>query len=215
METPIKELLTTASNHRLTATVADLADELNRRMDEAENLGRSKPEIGKLREKGRAAIAKATVKLADEEIERIRAELDNRRRDYADELDRNLTRRSIELEEARTRFGAMGEGELRAELERITTADFITEAPNVVDELFRTAKGSGVDPGEWGAYRKLVLDKNYRQPWLQNPEARGLNTELSAYEKIEPFTVPLVMRENGRVKTSSLAVDDLLDGGER
>ena len=214
-KTDMREILATASNNRVTAIILELTDKLNERLAESKALGRSPDELSKIRQKGKEEITKATLSLADSEAKRIAGELDKRRREYLDDREKHTAKRALELEEARTRFGAMGDDELKAELERISTADFITDSPIIVDELFRTAKSAGIDAAERDAYRTLVIEKNYREPWTQNAEARGLQAELKVYAETKPYTVPVVSRDGSTTRTAAISVDDLLTGGDR
>jgi hypothetical protein len=207
---PMKTIVESAKNASFGNAVVQLADELNRKMFEHKELGRPKAYREKVYHEGRTAIGLRIFEESQKERERIDGELAQREHDWREQVEKKSTARSHALQFAQNKAGAMSDAELTAQLEKYTTADFITDDPNVVDAYFSESRlRDGIT--ETDTFRELVTAKSYDSPWLQNPESAQLVRERNMYNSAKRFEIPVVDLGG---KTASVSLDDFLDGSD-
>jgi hypothetical protein len=207
-ENPVVELVRNGKNKIVTGLALELSDALNGAIAQAKEREFPKSRTDKMYEEGRDEIGRRLFEAVDARAQAIRDEFAKAENSYADDNARHINRKVAELAIAQNRYDAMGVGELNSELENIATGEFITVDPNFVDALFTAARTAGVDVN---AYRELVIEKNYRSPWLQDPEGKALNDELKMSESCKGFDFPCVFDGEG---VTMFSVDDLLEGVE-
>ncbi|MBM4388674.1 MAG: hypothetical protein FJ088_13105 [Deltaproteobacteria bacterium] len=212
-EKSIRELCAEAANATITGAIVKMADALNGRLLESKRLGRQRPELLKVQRAGSDEIARSVLEIVAIERDRLACELKHREKVWLDDRARHTEKRRLALDEAREHFGAMSDTELRAELEHLAEAEFVTSDAPVVDALFVAARRSAIDRAEVDAVRELALKKRYRDGWLQNQETAGLQREHEAYKKCKPREFPIIDRtQAGKVRTAYLSLEDLALG---
>ena len=208
-ENPILDILSKAKNQSVVGPALELSTALNDKVKALRAYGEPKQKIELVFHEGRKQIAKAVFDATDRRSSEIRTDLATREKAWRDDAAQHINRRSIELQMAEVTYSAMSDNEIRQELEHISNAEYLDGDPLAIDALFVASKSSGLDATEIGAFREMILKRNYRAPWTQNPEAEAMQSELRAYDKLEPFTVPVVTGDGIAVVNLS----DLLDGG--
>jgi hypothetical protein len=206
---PMAEVLKTAKNSAITTRAVELADKINADIVEARDLGRSQRAIERLFAERRKDMALQLLELVETETNSLKASLTKAEDEWNEAAERGLHARASRLEIAKVRYSAMSDAELHQELDRVTTAEFITGDPVETDALFVAAKAAAVDVNELAAYRQTALETGYQAPWTQNAEARQAVKEIAFYESTAAFEIPAIGPDG-----STFAVDygDLLDG---
>ena len=206
----LRKVLETASNAKVIGEVLEMVDTLHGKVSDFESAGKASKEIDALRDRGERLIVEQVNAIVDREKKRLQSELDARRKTHAEEQDRRVTRRSLELQEAQLRYDAMTADELKQELETVMSADFIDQPPAVLDALQVAAK-KALDPPAMAAYREQLQQKRYREPWIQDAKGRDLVTEFELYSGTRAREIPVTFRERGKLKSTRLGFREIME----
>lgn len=210
---PMVPILQAAKNKTIAAKGLEMAEKINADMRELTAIGRPLPYREKAFQQHRTEMAKIVFDQVEVESDRLKAVIDKDRKAWEEAAENHVHARADRLAIAQARYAAMSDVEIRAELDALATADFITGDPVVVDALIGRARQSGLDQAEIEAYRETVVKKDYDKPWLQSPEARQAEKEIKLYSSQgrEPYKIPVVGPGGD---TTAIPFEDLLDGSD-
>ena len=204
---PLIELLKDAKNQSIVAPILEGCQKLDEVLAEAQRLERPTKYMDELREEGIKKINLHLFDITQARTDEIRDHFGRLETEWTDEVEKGITRRTMNLEIEKTRFAAMGKDELNAELESIASGNYAGADPLTVDAIFSACRSAGVKGIE--PYRKLAIEADYRSPWLHNEACASMKTELKAYDNISPGLIPLIAPEGS---LAVVAFGDVMEG---
>ena len=204
----VRDILSAAANSSVVGVAVSMIDETNAKVRAMKEAGERQKKIDVVRSKASELLSAKMFDVINGEKIRLTKEIEKRRTKYITENDRRTARRSFELTEAQVKFNAMTPEEIKSQLESAVNGEFIGTDPLILDALQNIAN-TKIDPGEVASYRKILKERRYDEPWIQTPGGRDLVASLEAYQRAKAREIPMFVREDGRLKSTMLDVNEI------